>query len=266
MSLSNWEDNQFLNYGEKAARLLANKVAYGDTLTKLLGSVVTAYGCAEKSSDVKSEVKIPDKQRPVPEWKSLPSSTQDDFTKIGYSQQTFDNEKDSNRLAILNTYVKLKGMKVKKGEKEEDLWRHVKKIESVVDGQLYFRSNDIGALKQDLTDRWNFRSPEESDKKWDSAEKRREGAIHFKHFEEFEIKGRKHTGKDLVEVHVDQAGVWAGNPYLWPAGAPINILPHLFKDYIGKGYTKSFDVREILLEQGWDEQTLNGIPDNKPKK
>jgi len=183
-------------------------------------------------------------QAAVPSWGMLPIYAQTELEDKGYSGDWFDRQSAECRLTILNLYVKLRGM---------HFWEHIRGI--MIDetnqfpGRLNFFVRDVRALKQDLRSRWNFRDPEASDtEKWDSAEKRVTGALHFKHFAGWP--------QDKVEAHIDQAGVWLGSKLFFWAGLPVTLIRHgLTLD----SYQDPFGIRTILLEQGWDRQSLLGV-------
>jgi len=179
----------------------------------------------------------------VPLWDQLPSYAREELEAKAYSGDWFDRQIPETRLTILTLYVKLRGMQ---------LWEHIRGV--MIDetnqypGRLNFIANDVNALKQDLRSRWNFRDPEPSNvQKWDSAEKRATGALHFKHFESWP--------PDKVEAHIDQAGVWLGSKAFWWVGVPVTGLRHLIAY---DSYQDPFGIRDILLRQGWDRQTLLG--------
>ena len=175
----------------------------------------------------------------VPYWKQLPESAQKDLSSRNYDETWFDKQEDSIRLTVLNLYVKLSGM---------NLWRYVFRRDTTSHGCLEFFTNNVRLLKQDLTNRWNFRSPEDSMDEWDSAEKRVTGALHLKHF--------KGWLENKVQAHIDQAGNWLGDQAFWWAGQPVTGLRHL-ASY--DSYRDVFGIRNILLQQGWDRQPLLGV-------
>lgn len=183
----------------------------------------------------------------VPYWKQLPSKTQSELSEKGYDEKWFAGEgkDDSIRLTVLNLYVKLSGM---------DLWKYVGKRDTTPKGRLEFIATNVRMLKQELKIRWNFRNPEDSMNKWDSAEKRATGALHFKHFSNWP------EGK--VQAHIDQAGLWAGNPYLWWAN-PVTWSRHAVDYLFIDSYQDVFGIRNILLQQGWDPDTLLGISSSR---
>ena len=175
----------------------------------------------------------------VPFWDQLPGHAQRDLSVKGYGKLWFDKQKAPLRLTVLNLYVKLRGM---------NLWRHVRQHASISVGCLEFLTTDVRFLKKELTNLWNFRSPEDSMKEWDSAEKRATGALHFKHFKGWPV--------NKTQAHIDQAGNWLGNRVFWWAGQPITGLRHL-ASY--DSYNDVFGIRNILLQQGWDRRSLMGV-------
>ncbi len=178
----------------------------------------------------------------APYWQQLPDYVQGHLSTSNYGQGWFDKQSDLRRMTVLNLYVKLRGMR---------LWQFVN-VNSTTpltkDGCLEFTTNNVRLLKSELTNRWNFRTPEDSMKEWDSPEKRATGALHFKHF----------TGwsDSKVQAHIDQAGLWLGNKAFWWAGIPVTGPRHLAAY---DSYKDVFGIRDILLEQGWDRQALLGM-------
>jgi hypothetical protein len=180
----------------------------------------------------------------VPRWKQLPDYARNELALRGYGGQWLDSRPDAIRLTVLNLYVKLRGM---------DLWKFVlMRGESTPVGCLEFLTTNVALLKQELTTRWQFRNPEDSTDEWHSPEKRLHGAVHFKHFKGWPV--------NKVQAHIDRFGRWLGQPQLFWAGQPVGvpILLHL-ADYLCHGWEHVLDVREILLEQGWDPQPLLGV-------
>ncbi|NIM95754.1 MAG: DUF4157 domain-containing protein [Anaerolineales bacterium] len=175
--------------------------------------------------------------RRVPFWDQLPAYVQTDLSRPGYDQKWFDARTARTRLTVLNLYVKLKGMK---------LWRYVLQESSTHNGCLEFTA-DVNGLKRSLRSRWNFRDPEASSRKWDSAEKRATGALHFKHFTGWP------TAK--VQAHIDQKGLWLGSKWFWWIGIPVTGLRHLAAY---DSYQDVYGIRDILLTQGWDPKPLLG--------
>src|SRR5271157_3194497 len=109
----------------------------------------------------------------VPYWYQLPDESRKLLSSRHYHKDWFNEQEDTIRLTVLDLFVKLRGM---------DLWQYVLTKDSTELGRLHFLA-DVSKLKRELTTRWNFRSPEDSMKKWDSAEKRATGALNFKHFD-----------------------------------------------------------------------------------
>lgn len=201
----------------------------------------------------------------APFWGQLPGHAQVALRRCGW--EWFDRQSDGGRQTVLNLYVKLAGM---------GLWSHVLRPASAMIaadrvGCLDFYCGNVAALRQALTDRWDFRSPEDpvdrpmsvettaggstitrlpiKSTRWDSAEKRATAALHFKQHEGW-------AQRNMVEVHIDQAGNWLGSKAFWWAGQPVTGIRHL-ASY--DSYKDVFGIRDLLLKQGWDKETLVGI-------
>ena len=172
----------------------------------------------------------------APYWQQLPDYAQRYLSLSNYGQGCFDQQADSIRMTVLNLFVKLRGM---------HLWQFVTLRSTTSISCLEVTASKIKTLKQELTNRWNFRTPEDSMKEWDSPEKRATGSLHFKHFNGWP--------NNKVQAHIDQAGLWLGHRELWWAGIPVTGPRHL-ANY--DSYQDVFGIRDILLEQGWDRQPL----------
>jgi hypothetical protein len=84
---------------------------------------------------------------------------------------------------------------------------------------------------------------------WDSAEKRVTASLHIKHF--------KGSPINQVQTHIDHHGPWAGNRYAWCLSVPVTGLHH---GVTYSSYKDAQGARELLSAQGWDPQTLWGVP------
>jgi hypothetical protein len=165
----------------------------------------------------------------VPLWNQLPTYAHKALLDIepDYDKTWFDSTSAELRLTILNLYVKMSKM---------GFWSYILEFMDISPGCLHFRCNDVIRLKQELTRRDDFRSPESSMETWDSAEKRGMGSLHFKHFRGWD--------QAKVQAHIDRIWVWQ------------NPLQHWITY---DSYKHPFEIREVLLQQGWDKAVLTGI-------
>ena len=173
----------------------------------------------------------------------LHGEAQNRLSAAKYDHAWFDNQPDAIRQTVLNLYVKLSGM--------EDLWQYVMRRDTTSVGSLEFLTQNVGALKQELTNRWDFTVPEDSLVAWECREKRATGALHFKHFPGWL------TGK--VQAHIDKIGLGFGGKWSPPVIGPLVMGPAHLVDYCKHGWEDVFGIRNILLQQGWDRQALLGI-------
>ncbi|PWB58134.1 MAG: hypothetical protein C3F18_03015 [Nitrosomonadales bacterium] len=183
----------------------------------------------------------PNRASPVPQWNQLPAYAQADLMSRYYDQEWFESHDDISRLTVLNMYVKLKGT---------NLWRFVASESGTGPGTLDFVCTDITGLKNDLRNRDDFTSPEESPAEWSSREMSSRGSLHFKHF-----KGWPET---KVQAHIDQYGLLLRSKWWWL----LPIVPLIQMAIHGltyESYKDAFGVRDILLAQGWDPAPLKGI-------
>jgi hypothetical protein len=194
--------------------------------------------------------------REVPYWKQLPDYARKQLAATAkrnsggpngsdwpYGEIWFDKETDVNRLTVLNLYVKLSGM---------SLWQYVSEgLRTTGHGCLEFRSNDVLALKRELTNRRDFTEPEDSLVVWSCREKVSTGALHFKHFTPWPT--------DYVQAHIDKTGLGFGGKWSPLVLGPLVMgLPHLADD-CRHGWKDVFGIRDILLRQGWDPLPLLGV-------
>jgi len=165
----------------------------------------------------------------VPFWNQLPDYARKGLLQVPIQHIEFDSLPDENRLTVLNLYVKMS---------KTMLWSYILEFIRIDPGRLEFRCINIKQLKEELTRRADFRSPESSMEKWDSAEKCGMGSLHFKHNKQW------HANENQVQAHIDRIWVWH------------DPLEHLITY---KSYEDPFGIRDLLISQGFDKATLMGI-------
>jgi hypothetical protein len=174
----------------------------------------------------------------------LPPLAQRDFVAAQYDKEWYKRSTDLVRVTLLNNYVKLKGM---------TLWHHVAKRNAKTDaapGLLLFLASDILTLRRVLDRRPDFSWVDSSLDKWTSRESRFKGSLHFKHFANYGVSG--------MQCHIDQLGLCLRNPILRIPGYIVTGPAH-WHDWRTDSYKDVFEIRELLLEQGWDREVLLGV-------
>lgn len=177
---------------------------------------------------------------PVPTWERVPEYAQKELELRGYDQTWFESNIDILRLTLLNLYVKLSGL---------GLWKFVQTQDGHGPGILHFKT-DVTALKQELRDRPDFTSPEESPDQWSSRELRASNALHLKHF--------KGSPPDQVQAQIDQKGLLFRSKWWWLL--PVVPLGQMLAPGLAYySYQEVVGIRDILLGQGWDPAPLLGV-------
>lgn len=194
--------------------------------------------------------KADSKKLPVPQWHQLPAYAQNDLSRSGFDQAWFNGTLTTNqdRQTALNLYVKMKGL---------ELWKFVdQRQKDNNDGTILFQCHNVsgsGGLKETLTNRSDFSDPDKSPKAWSSRELRAAGALHFKHFSD--------KNDDIVEAHIDRYGLFFSPTWsailsiLFPLAIPIQMIIH---GATQRSYQDELEIREMLLNQGWDAAPLLG--------
>lgn len=178
----------------------------------------------------------------VPFWGQLPDYVQRRLTVAGYHHSWFDTAPPVIRLTVLNISVKLSGM---------GLWHYVSRPTSTTQGCLEFMASTAAALKRELNSRPEFTFVSESGQAWACREKKATCTLHFKHFSGW--------SPDQVQAHIDRVGLMFGGKWSPPVLGPLVMgLPHLH-DSRTKGWQEVFDIRDMLLKEGWDPRALLGI-------
>jgi hypothetical protein len=182
---------------------------------------------------------------PVPRWNDLPAYARKDLAGSAYDQSWFDARDDRTRLTVLNLHVKLSGM---------GLWHYVGKRGNTSVGALEFQASNVNSLKARLANFSDFERPGDSPKEWDSREARVRCSLHFKHLEGWV--------DDTVQAHIDTYGLSCGSSTVGHICAVALGPAHLL---YYDGYQDVLDIRDTLLEQGWDRACLVGKNEPIPR-
>lgn len=174
----------------------------------------------------------------APGWDQLPELAKTELGSRNYHKRWYEDSSrtDEQRQAVLNLYVKMRGM---------GLWDYVTHRDKVTKSSLNFRSASLDDLKAKLRERDDFTTPDESSTKWESREKRARGSLHIKHWGAF------------TEAHIDPTGFRFRSSWWWAMPLiPLALMVLHGIDY--SGYENPFRVRDILLSQGWWKEPLLG--------
>jgi len=225
---------------EQEADRIAEQVVNMNSHDHGVGNVATLTGITGTEPFIarapsKAGARLPDGV--APQWPEVASYVQNDLNKTGFGTDWFAKKSAIARQAILNLYVKLKGL---------DLWRYVESnAKTSSESTLEFKAKHH-ELREVLTDREDFTDPDDSLTKWSSREKKASASLHFKHFKGWPEK--------QVQAHIDPIGVHGSSiPIIGPL---ILGIRHLL-DY--SGYKETFRIRNILLDEGWDPVGLSGV-------
>jgi len=183
--------------------------------------------------------------RPVPRWEDLPPYAQHDLETGGFGQTWYEqmDALDGHPLMLtaLVLYVKLKGM---------GLWGFVndsmvnKKYLTWDSGELQFSCKNPPLLRAVLTSRPDFTNPEASDREWSSRELRSVGSLHIKKYPLF------------VQAHIDYYGLLRNGA--WWVAPPVQLAQMASHGLSQQSRRDVYEVRELLLRQGWDPAPLVG--------
>jgi hypothetical protein len=195
---------------------------------------------------------------PVPSWDDLPEYAQSALKKTGYDQLWVGKVNltptEDHFLTVLNMLVKLAGMK---------LWNFVGEPIRYSVGSIEFRAATMDGLRAALAQRSDFSTPDANPDDWESREHRMSGSLHFKHHKKW------HDDEEHVEAHMDQAGARCGGALgaaCYPVQGQLHVHEYMrgkikdrFPEYDAHDYRNVRDLRQILLDQGWDPAPLVGV-------
>lgn len=184
-------------------------------------------------------------------WDDLPDHAQKNFDSIGLTKSIFNGQDTTHpidaqrRISILNLYIKLNRAKLSK----TTAWRFVNRFRHAGIGTLDFTVTSLSHFKNALNSERTFTNPAASNDSWDSRELRYRYSLHFRHNKKYQDRPEE------VSAHIDPIGLYTG-PGLWRKPQALLTGPlHLICYH---HYRRVENIRDGLLQQGWDLTLLRG--------